>query len=179
MHLLLFSSQLFGQWTFDVSRNAAKVSTIFFPFQKIVTEFVTEFRHKTRLWRKSVTIFRHNSLLWRTIVTDFLHNLWRLVAIPSQFVTETVTISPVHHNFSNHHHQLESLLAKLWRTVLSQSPSQLSIGSHNVRHKKIVTERVPSQKFHHKLLWRTGYRHNLSVTIVTGPSQLELWPMKL
>ena len=130
----------------------------FSPFQKIVMEFVTEFRHKIILWWKSVTIFRCNSLLWRKIVTDFRqvcdgrwqfrHKLWRR---PSQ-LSLSVTVSPtvmipslqncdrrfrhnVHHNY------------QFSVTMDCDGKSSVTI----ILSQIIVTDEIPSQSVRHNL----------------------------
>ena len=54
----------------------------FFSLSQFVTEIVTEFRHKNKMWRKSVTLFRHK--------------LWQIGNNPSQIVTES---DGFRHNF--------------------------------------------------------------------------------
>jgi len=135
-----------------------KTSQFFFALYHIVTKFVTEFRHKTTLWRTSVTIFRHK--LWRNgkAPSQFCDGKWRN---PSQ------NCDGFRHNFPGRHTtnvKTPDPPPKIVTDFPSQFPSQMYCDGKSPSQFPSQTYcdgLNPSQIVRHKILWRNFCRHNV------------------
>ena len=136
---------------------------LFFSLSHFLTETTTEFRHKKKMWWKSVTLFRHK--------------LWRIGNNPSQIVTES---DGFRHNFVTD--ITHSVTKNLPRANSSSGNCDglsvtISVTNFFLWRKKSVIISVT------KFLWRnisvTNFPSQFPSQIVTDPSQINLWRMKL
>ena len=167
------------------------MSTIFVaPFKTLWRNLQRNSVTKSKLWRKirhnfpsQITIVTENCDRYPSqFVTDIHHNLWRTVTIPSQFVTKS------HQSVTN-----------LWRSPsqlvmsVTKYPSVVEFLFQNCDGPSVTTSvtivycpsQFSSQMDCDRKKSITIFPSQLIVTdyfpsqIVTGPSQLHLWQMKL
>jgi len=159
-----YISKIITSFTINSTINAWRY------FQNFTTNYTKSWRI---LWRNSVAKIICDGILSQKFVTIWKRSCREEVYF--RFVTKTVSKS-----VTIFRHKPEINLLP-W----AFPPHCYGNLCQNFCHKPylsvaiFVTNNFVTEKVRHKKLWRVKFHHNFSVTIVTDPSQLKLWPIEL